>query len=395
MWQYDWPAWSDLIDRFTSEWALERWFLMYLHEQQNIDALAFEIKTRLNATGRSTQVCVQSIWVDGTPQAEFSPEGHSLRTKRPQCELADLLLCVRIESPNGRLQSERAMLVQAKVGSKYNKLPGGSSTKRERQLYEDCDRDQVITLYPGVNRINPIGAYKLGCGSDKEAYGLRDCATFLLMAKRPWPTVAKSVQPLQIGWPLDKKKTAINPPEAYLEAIMGMVSGVTPSFGREVKTGASALKCVWTKMVNDLRGNYRSVKMNGYGGQARVTTSATSVISMLYSLTEGYDGRRRPAANSPKQQWLSLNLPRLLSTRYWRQLNDFRRLLDPKLEEGWESSLKFMLLLDVFDQQEHNLWNDNPNDPPPEESSLNDNGGPHLPILMVTIRGDQPDYHSD
>lgn len=321
MWQYDWPAWSDLVNRYTGEWALERWFLMYLHDQQNIDALAFEIKSRLNAVGRSTQVYVQSIWVDGTPQAAFSPKGLSHRTKRPQCELADLLLCVRMESPNGYLQSEQAMLIQAKVGSKYNKLPGGESTKKERKLFEDCNRNQDITLYPGVNRINPIGTYKLGCGADKKAYGLRDCASFLLMAKKPWPTHVKSVQPLQVGWPLDNKKTEINPPETYLEAIMGMVSGVTPNFGREVKSGASALSCAWTKMVNDLRGNYRSVKMTGYGGQARVTTSATSVISMLRSLVNDYFGRNVSAENNSKQRWVSLHLPHLLGTSDWNHLN--------------------------------------------------------------------------
>lgn len=397
MWQYDWPAWIDRVNSFNGEWALERWFLMYLHKQENIDALALEVKARLNAEGRSAQVRVQSIWVDGTPQAEFSPKGHLSHQKKPQCELADLLLCVRWESPNGQLQREQAMLVQGKVASKYNKLPGGKSTKKERLLFEDCDRHQDITLYPGVNRENPIGVYQLGCGFDKKAYGLRDCASFLLMAKKPWPTNAKSVGPLQIGWPLDKKKTEIKPHEAYLDAVISMVSGATPSLGREVKTGASAINCVWTKLVNDLRGKYQPIIMNGYKGQARVTTSAVKMSSSdwVYSLVKSRDRRRSSTANHQRQKWLSLNLPRLLDQEAWDDLVYLKSKLDPFDSRGWEYALDLTLLFSLLDGQELNLWRDNSNAMPPHDSKLEGADGPHISTLVVTIRGDEPDHSPD
>lgn len=397
MWQYEWSAWNDRIKHFSGKWALERWFLMYLHEQPNVDALALAIQTHLNATGRSTQVRVQSIWVDGTPQAEFSPKGHSPRKQKPQCELADLLLCVRWESPNGQLQREQAMLLQAKVASKYNKLPGGKSTKKERLLFEDCDRHQNITLYPGVNRENPIGAYQLGSAIGSKAYGLCDCASFLLMAKASWPTVPKSVGPLQVGWPLDKKKTEIKPPDAFLEAVISMVSGATPSLGREVKTGASAMLCVWTRMVNDLRGKYESITMGGYDGQARVTTSAATVSSsdLVYSLVK--DRHRRPSsiANHQRQKWLSLNLPHLLEQKVWGDVVYFKRILDQFNTRDWEYALEVMLLFGLVDGQELTLWRDNLNPPPPHESNLRDADGPHISTLVVTIRGDEPNNSYD
>lgn len=397
MWQYEWSAWNDRVKSSKGKWALERWFLMYLHEQPNIDALALAVQARLNAVGRSAQVRVQSIWVDGTPQAEFSPKDHSPLRQKPQCELADLLLCVRRESPNGQLQREQAMLIQAKVASKYNKLPDGKSTQKERLLFEDCDRHQDITLYPGVNRENPIGAYQLGSAVGSKAYGLRDCASFLLMAKTHWPTIAKSVGPLQVGWPLDKKKTEIKHPEAYLDAVISMVSGATPGLGREVKTGAAAKHCAWTKMVNDLRGKYEPITMGGYNGQARVTTSAATVSAphFVYSLINKRQSRLGFAANLRKQSWFSLNFLQSIDERTWEEVMYYKGLLDPNNSRGPNFVLAFMELFGLVDQQEFNLWRDDPSDPPPQNSNSTDNNGPHISTLVVTIRGDEPDYRPD
>jgi len=397
MWQYDWPAWIDRVNSFDGDWALERWFLMYLHEQQNIDALALKVKALLAAEGRSAQVRVQSIWVDGTPQAEFSPKGHSPRGQKPQCELADLLLCVRWESPDGKLQREQAMLIQAKVASKYNKLPGGKSTQKERLLFEDCNRHKDITLYPGVNRENPIGAYQLGIGADSKAHGLRDCASFLLMAKAPWPTISKSVGPLQVGWPLDKKKTEIKPPDAYLDAVISMVSGVTPGLGREVKTGASAKLCVWTKMVNDLRGKYETITMNGYNGQARVTTSAGTVSAphLVYSLINKRQSRSSLGNYFPRPPWHSLIFLHLLDQDDREELELYKSLLDPDNSMGWSQLIDLMDMFGLLGWREFSLWRDDPTDPPPQNSDFNDGNGPYIPMLMVTIRGDRQDYRPD
>ncbi len=389
--QYGWSAWSDLVKSFKGKWALERWFLMYLHEQQNIDALALELKTRLTAVGLSAQVRVQSIWVDGTPQAEFSPKGHSSRAQKPQCELADLLLCVRWESPDGKLQREQALLIQAKVASKYNKLPGGKSTQKERSLFEDCNRHKDITLYPGVTRDNPIGAYQLGSEAGSKDYGLRDCASFLLMAKAPWPASSTSVGPLQVGWPLDKKKTEIKPPDAYLDAVISMVSGATPALGREVKTGTAAIHCVWTKMVNDLRGKYETVTMKGYNGQARVTTSAGKVSApcLVHSLINKRQNRRGLGSYFPRPRWHSPNFLHLLTQGDRDELESLKNLLDPDNSKGWSYVFDFMDMVGLFDWQEFSLWRDGPTDPPPQDPDFNDGNGPHLPLLMVTFRGDE------
>lgn len=397
MWQYEWSAWNERVKSFSGKWALERWFLMYLHEQRNVDALALAVQARLNAAGRSTQVRVQSIWVDGTPQAEFSPKDHSPLRQRPQCELADLLLCVRWESPNGQLQREQAMLIQAKVASKYNKLPDGKSTQKERLLFEDCDRHQDITLYPGVNRENPIGAYQLGSAVDSKAYGLRDCASFLLMAKTPWPTIAKSVGPLQVGWPLDKKKTEIKHPEAYLDAVISMVSGATPGLGREIKTGAAAKHCVWTKMVNDLRGKYESITMGGYNGQARVTTSAGTVSAthLVYSLINKHQSYPEFAAILLKQTGLSLNFLYSSCEREWEDIKRIKNRMDPNNSRRPNFAFAFMEFFGLSDQLEFNLWGDNPKDPPLQDSNLTYDNGPHISTLVVTVRDDEPDHRPD
>lgn len=392
--QYDWPAWRSRIQRFTGKWALERWYLMYLHEQQNVDSLALEIKARLAAEGRFAQVRVQSIWVDGTPQAEFSPKGHSPRSKRPQCELADLLLCVRWESSDGLLQHEQAMLIQAKVASKYNKLPGGKSTQKERLLFENCNRYEDITLYPGVNRENPIGAYQLGSSAMSKTYGLQDCASFLLMAKSSWPIATAPVGPLQVGWPLDKKNTEIKPPDSYLDAVINMVSGATSAMGREVKTGAAAKHCAWTKMVNDLRGKYDPVSMNGYNGQARVTTSATTFSAFDFICSRlDKDECYSDFVLSMKQSFYNpSSFSPWLDEEDWDYARLLKRLFNPHSSGGLNFASVFMAYLGVNKSHKLKLWRNDSVQPPPEDWDFGEGSGPHIPTHVITVRDDE-EYH--
>ncbi|UST88446.1 hypothetical protein [Pseudomonas siliginis] len=393
--QYDWPAWNRRMNSFSGKWALERWFLMYLHEQQNVDALALAVKARLAAEGRHAEVRIQSIWVDGTPQAEFSPKGHSPRSKQPQCELADLLLCVRWESPSGLLQREQAMLIQAKVASKYNKLPGGKSTRKERLLFENCNRHKNITLYPGVNRENPIGAYQLGSSADSKSYGLHDCASFLLMAKSAWHSFTGAVGPLQVGWPLDKAKTEIRPPDSYLDAVIAMVSGPAPTLGREVKTGASAIHCVWTKMVNDLRGRYEEIKMTGYDEQARVTT-ATSMGSAFQFICSRLDKDKKfeDFVSNVKKHFLFFAPSFYLFTEHdWLIARVYRhRMISRRLDLEFE----IMAILRVSDWFQFNPW-ENASGPPSNHDDFDegDGVGPHIFTQVITIRGVEESYQSD
>lgn len=394
MWQYDWPAWIARVKSFKGEWALERWLLMYLHEQKSTDALALAVMEKLIANGQNAHVRVQSIWVDGTPQAEFSPKDHLPHVERPQCELADLLLCVRLEAPNGQLQREHAVLIQAKVATKYNVLPGGDSTKTERELFENCDRDQNITLYAGVNKGTPIGVYKLGNDSDNQAYGLRDCASFLLMAIAPWAKTTAPIAPLQIGWPLDTSKKKIDPPESFLNAIVNMVSGTTMRLGREVKTDASAMDCVWTKMVNDLRGKYQPVLMKGYNGQARIRTSSATVSSphLVFSLLGKYP-RGPNSTNQQRQSWLLMSLPYLLGDTLRNRI--YHRLMGPKKSLIWPDGLVRVLVENMKSGNRFNLWPDNPSTPPPSSTKLIAGSGPHISTLVVTIRSTTQDFHPD
>jgi len=396
MWQYSWPAWMDRVGSSDGEWALERWLLMYLHDQQNTNALALAIMEHLNAVGQHVHVRVQSTWVDGTPQAEFSPEGHSPHKTKPQCELADLLLCVRRELPNGQLQREQAMLVQAKVANRFDTLPGGKSTKKERLLYEKCDRNQDITLYSGVNKGTPIGVYQLGDWFDEELYGLHDCARFLLMAKAPWAKVSNFIGPLQVGWPINRKNH-VGPTESYLDAVINMVAGVQPRFWREVKTGASALNCAWTKMVNDLRGKYKSVTMNGYNGQPRVTTSSTKVFSphLLYSILSERGRDPTDTSNRLRQNWFSLNLQHLLEPQIWNGVKYFKLLLDRMPINSWENAMEMSALFGGVNWQEIELWPDTPNSPPPNDIDFNDGNAPHISTLIITIRSAEQDDRPD
>jgi hypothetical protein len=386
--QYDWSAWTDRIKSFTGKWALERWFLMYLHEQDNIDALALEIKARLAAEGRFAEVQVQSIWVDGTPQAEFSPKGHLPGGKKPQCELADLLLCVRWESSSGLLQREQAMLIQAKIAIKYNELPGGKSTRKERLLFETCNRHKNITLYPGVNRGNPIGTYQLGSSTTGRSYGLRDCASFLLMAKGTWPVATAPVGPLQVGWPVGKTKVELTPPDSYLDAVISMVSGAAPTMGREVKTGASAVNCVWTKMVNDLRGKYWKVNMSGYNEQARVTSASTASTSyIVYSLLDKVEYFSDFVLRLQEYFFFEPRFLRWFGEGDWWRARRLKLRIDPNDSKGPDFIWEFMAHFDLADLDDFDLWRRDPVDPPPQDWDFKDDNGPYISTQLITIRG--------
>ncbi|SDO98922.1 hypothetical protein SAMN04489798_4388 [Pseudomonas arsenicoxydans] len=397
MLQLNWPAWVARVNSTKGKWALERWLLMYLHEQQNVDRLALAIMEHLMAGGQNIQVRVQSIWVDGTPQAAFSPKGHLPHEERPQCELADLLVCVRLESSNGQLQRERAMLIQAKVASDYDQLPGGESTKKERLLFEDCDRQQSITLYPGVKRENPIGEYQLDTGSGKQVYGLHDCARFLLMAKERWENVDQAFAPLQVGWPFFSGKKQIYPPESFLDAVIGMVSGIAPKLGRDIDIGTATSDCAWTKMVNDLQGKYLPVTMNGYDRQPRVTTSTDSVKSPYLIFSTMYESQTvNFRTNDQWREWCLLSVPFLRHRSVFSRLKErFKFLFFRKSRWGMEEELEYLRTSGYESRAGLKLWNDHPNNPPPADSEMNDGNGPHIPILVVTIRGLETDRRSD
>lgn len=294
-------------------------------------------------------------------------------------------VCVRRESPDGKLLNERAMLIQAKIASKYNKIPSGVSTRKERLLFESCDRHEAITLYLGVGRNSPIGTYYLGSCPSGRGYGLRDCASFLLMARAPWQDVADSVAPLQVGWPLNSKRTEIKPAYEYLDSIIEMLSDVAPQLGREVKTGAGASSCVWTRMVNDLRGKYEAVTMQGYNGQARVTTSARSITAYQYlRVVMGMDPGLIDA-ESLKSIWASLRL--FPVEKAWL----CSMILKGRSLRASEKLVKYLDVLNCIfsiDRSELELWRDEPPNPATPKIDDFNESGPHISTLIVTVRGE-------
>jgi hypothetical protein len=111
-----------------------------------------------------------------------------------------------------------------------------------------------------------IGRYHLG----EIPLGLKDCSRYLLMPKfTDWPSLyLEKYAPFQIGWPTTRASPFIRPTKSIVEAIQQMV--LTGSIGKKI---IDPSKCEWSRLVNDLRGNYLSVQMNGYGGQSRINKS--------------------------------------------------------------------------------------------------------------------------
>lgn len=153
----------------------EREALKFLHRRSSLSVLA----ARVAAQSPGLVVQAESIWVDGTPQTTFTDSAG----KVANCELADLLLIVRKEETNGTLLSERALLLQAKITPKSNRLTSGSSTKLERRLLEKVNRLIPLHLHRDTARTNLINTYLLGAEASGAAIGLNDCARYLLAPK--------------------------------------------------------------------------------------------------------------------------------------------------------------------------------------------------------------------
>jgi hypothetical protein len=281
--RFSWELWERHARHFDAHsiWAFERWFLMYLHDSVSLDAIAYLIHQNLMMHGYPASVAIESIWVDGTPQAEARHASGEVK-----CELADLLLLVREEDSTGQLLDETALLIQGKVANAPNKLPGGKSTKKERLLLENTDRYQPIKVLSGTaDSSSLIGKYTLGLSADGKQYGLEDCAIYLLFPKLPskhekrLPLLRDKWRgdPFQLGWPRSRFSTIIVPPLPFVETVCQMTSGNPYRIGRKLIQGNAANACAWTSLVNDLLKTYQGVQMNGYQNQARINTSNLNV----------------------------------------------------------------------------------------------------------------------
>lgn len=261
----NWAEWRRVYGRFLRSGyrSLERWVLRYIHSRHTLRRLAWSISHEFNITGvNANVVSVDSIWIDGTPQAKAITTGGA----SVQCELADLLLILEVQDSRGKTIKYRGLLIQGKVTTIYNKLPRGASTRKERLLLEDMDRTQSLDLYRG-NKPSPqsrIGSYLLGGGP-----GLADCACYCLMPKGYswWNTSSPTPQPLEMGWPDSLQTPYLRAPIGVVQAIKSMAMG---AMGRDI---VNQHRCEWSRLVYDLLRGYRAIVMSGYNNQARVNSS--------------------------------------------------------------------------------------------------------------------------
>lgn len=243
--------------------SLERWVLRYAHRPNQLNYLAAAIGRYVASQGQSACVQIDSLWIDGTPQAR------SGRCNGPHtsCELGDLLIVVDRFTKNGGVLSpldSRALIVQAKISASPLALPVGQSTKKERRLLEESCAAKGISLWRGVvGATAKIGAYAL----PPACQGLGNYATYLLVPKQstwaiPYPT------PFVCAWPPLPFANATNGLISYVQTLQKLSH--TPVYGHLLSNPAT---CEWSRMVHDLLQGYKNVWMNGYGGQHRINQS--------------------------------------------------------------------------------------------------------------------------
>lgn len=244
----------------------EREILKFLHQPTSLNVLA----KRISESAPSFVVDVESIWVDGTPQAEFT----DISGLRSNCELADLLLIVRKEQLGGGLVAERGLLLQAKVTPKYNRLTSGKSTVKERRLLERLDRAQKIDLFKDVGLTSPLGKFILGPSVCGATAGLKDCARYLLAPKwANWGIFHAGRAPYQVGWPTRLTSPFLQRPKGFVEAVLDV--GVTGRLGEAIGTPGSN---GWSNIIAAIRGAYVGRPMRGYGHpRIRVGTAFLSL----------------------------------------------------------------------------------------------------------------------
>lgn len=267
---FGWLRWMNLFGKKHGR-SLERYYLQYLHSRNALENLARGTAKVLTKAGKPCKVQLKSIWIDGTPQAVAT----TVSGTRVQCELADLLFILEEKDHHGKTIKETGLLLQAKVSRRNNKIPEGASTKKERDLLEEMDRNKKIALYRGTGgtTTSQIGTspYILS----RTLAGLEDCARYLLMPLEPmWQGLPQRYAPYQVGWPASRSKAYLQSPVSILRAVQDMV--ISRTVGRQILHRS---QCEWSRMVDDLRQGYSGVNMKGFGGQPRVSSSGFVILA--------------------------------------------------------------------------------------------------------------------
>lgn len=294
---FGWKKWWSLFGRFkqSKRPSIERWGLAYLHSKYALDELALSVAQMLGKKGKMCSVSAESIWIDGTPQAEVE----ILSRKIIKCELADLLFIVEEIYQGNSHKYESGVLIQGKATSIYNQLPPGGSTKKERQLLEDMNRAKPLTLYKGTSSLSSkIGTYSLS----GIPVGLSDCSRYLLMPKaiRWVHPILKLYAPFQVGWPISRHSSFLYKPKSIVQSIQEMV--LFKTIGKPI---VDPSKCEWSRMVNDLRGGYQGICMRGYNGQSRVNHSSRMMAFMSEQYFSNFPHGAMPPDQPPTEGIIS------------------------------------------------------------------------------------------
>lgn len=256
----------------------ERLFLRLLHTKEHLSFLRKFILLEYQRRNILCHVDVSSIWIDGTPQAAFTP----INNVSHQCELADLLYIVEIQSNSGSLLMKRALLLQGKLSNNIHIIPIGPSTLKERMLFENLDRSKPVTILSGTNANSKhIGTYTF---DNFHKRGLYDCARFLNLCDPTQHLFSMSPSDFlsyqNVSWPTNDFSNYLRNGFNLVSAAVTM--GTTNYLGREIKTNSN---CEWSRLVSDLENKYDEIIMKGYGGQPRINNTHTDNFSLM-SITD-------------------------------------------------------------------------------------------------------------
>lgn len=269
-----WERWSQLYlhKKNKKRTSLERHGLRNLHSVSSLDSIVSKVHELYFNKKQTVAVNAKSVWVDGTPQAKFKTVDGSFLN----CELADLLFITHEMYGDRTTKNCRAILLQAKCSEKYNLLPNGTSTDKERKLLESIDRNEYLTLYPGTKAYgHSIGSYKL----NGNVMGLPDCAKYLMMPKyEKWKfKTPEDISPYVIGWPEGLNSKVLINNKNYIDSIISEMI-FSKSIGKDIilNMGVGIDRCCeWSRMVDDLLHCYLPVIMKGYDCQRRVYESSS------------------------------------------------------------------------------------------------------------------------
>ena len=251
-WPDEWGFWYHIEDYKKTKKlrSLERAALAKLHSPITLDYLAYRVATAYAGAGVPVHTAVESVWIDGTPQAS----GTTVFGKTVNCELADLLYLVDERDLANNLVARRGLLLQGKLADRQDVLLGGPSTTKERDLLESLDSRAELKLYRDTRRTNRIGSYQFKPGALADYRGMEDCARYLMMPKSlsQWRT-QRLLSPLAVGWPPQRTEAKLGSVRRLPEVVEDM--GFAATQGKPV---TDPLVCGWSRMVYDLLAKYET-----------------------------------------------------------------------------------------------------------------------------------------